>query len=49
MLFSQLEESEDVRSEQEKLIISLQKEVQRLRGDFEKADLLKRSTRQKKH
>lgn len=48
MLFSQLEESEDVRSEQEKLIISLQKEVQRLRGDFEKADILKRSTRQKK-
>lgn len=48
-LFSQLEESEEVRSEQEKLIYSLQKEVQRLRGNFEKSDLLKRSTKSKGH
>lgn len=48
-LFSQLEESEEVRIEQEKLIYSLQKEVQRLRGNFEKNDLLKRSTKTKGH
>ena len=34
MLFNQLEESEEVRNEQEKLIFSLQKEVNRLRNEI---------------
>ena len=34
IIFNNLKESEDIRNEQNKLIISLQKEVQKLRENF---------------